>query len=59
MQLFYRGAAYERRNSMIEVTETQQEGLFLANRFNLKQCTPAQRHSQPAQLKYRGVVYSS
>lgn len=59
MQLAYRGTAYEKPASMIEITETQQEGLFLGSRFKIKQFNLAQRHSQPTQLKYQGIVYNN
>jgi Domain of unknown function (DUF4278) len=57
MQLSYRGTAYEAQNPAIEVTETNQLGLFLGNRFRVKQISSNQRHSVTTPLKYRGVDY--
>ncbi len=57
MQLSYRGITYEVQNSQIEVTETNQFGSFLGNRFKIKQANVAQRHPESRQLTYRGVHY--
>lgn len=57
MQLSYRGTAYEVQNPAIEVTETNQLGLFLGNRFKIKQMNATQRYPVSTQLKYRGVDY--
>lgn len=59
MQLSYRGTLYEVQNPAIEVTETNQVGLFLGKRFKIKQLQELHHPSTPAHLKYRGVNYQA
>ena len=57
MKASYRGISYETETSAIETTETQQLGIFLGNRFKLKQ-HHVQQQTAPLHLKYRGVDYN-
>ena len=57
MKAVYRGIAYTAEVPAIEATETQQSGLFLGNRFTLKQYSVNARSSGSMQLKYRGIDY--
>lgn len=57
MKLNYRGQIYETTSPSVEMTESLQVGLFLGNRYKLKQhniCVPRQ---VPTQLTYRGISY--
>ena len=58
MKASYRGISYETETPAIETTETQQTGIFLGNRFKLKQHQVQQRQAVPMHLKYRGVDYN-
>ncbi len=57
MQLSYRGSSYAVQNPEVEVIETDQLGMFLGNRFKIKQTNVIQRHQTATHLKYRGVDY--
>lgn len=57
MQLSYRGSVYEVQNPEIEMTGTDQIGLFLGSRFRIKQTNGTERRQSATHLKYRGVDY--
>ncbi|HIK55099.1 MAG TPA: DUF4278 domain-containing protein [Synechococcales cyanobacterium M55_K2018_004] len=57
MQLSYRGIPYKTQSPAIEVTETNQLGLFLGNRFKIKHTNVIRHHEEGSYLKYRGVDY--
>lgn len=59
MKAVYRGIAYKADVPAIEATETQQTGLFLGNRFTIKQYNVSNRQSNPIALKYRGIDYNA
>lgn len=57
MKASYRGISYETETPAIEATETQQTGIFLGNRFKMKQYHVQHRQPASMHLKYRGVDY--
>jgi hypothetical protein len=57
MQVSYRGISYETTATVVEGTETEQIGLFLGNRFKVKQYSTPHNTAAPMQLKYRGINY--
>lgn len=59
MNLSYRGISYQAVSPAVDVTETEQSGVFLGNRFKIQTPTIAQRSSVATTLTYRGARYSA
>lgn len=59
MQLMYRGVSYSVNPPAIEAIETQQQGIFLGNRFQIKLFQIAQQELKTVQLRYRSAVYQA
>lgn len=56
MNLSYRGIAYQSSSPAVDMTVTEQSGVFLGNRFKIQSTTAIQR-SGGSSLKYRGTHY--
>lgn len=58
MELTYRGVVYEPSDNAVDAAETNQTGIFLGQRYTMRQHSLAQRQSSSRSLTYRGVSYT-